>query len=123
MMQKIELTWKGEDFTIPESEVFEVGEQIEEIVTLGELSAMSSKPQFRKLSRCFSVMINHAGGTATPAEVHSMMMEQIKAGTGRGDLATAAISTLVEILMDGAPERDGDEGSEKKAASSSKTVI
>ena len=121
-MKKIELSWMDEDFVIPEKEVFEVGEQIEEIVTLGQLSAMANNPRFHKLARCYSLMINHAGGNATPEKVYAVMMAQIKTGSEKQLVAAAAINTLAEILMDGAPESDDDGDDEKKAVSSSKAA-
>lgn len=125
MMKSIQIHWDGEDFAIAERDIFSLGEQIEEIVTLSELSQMGVHPKFRKLARCYAVMVNFAGGNTTPTEVHSAMMDELKgASEGTRDILVAeAVGTLVEIIMDGAPEGDGDDGdSGKKAESSSKTA-
>jgi len=120
-MKAIEIEWKGQPLIITESEAFEIGEVIEEVVTLGELADMGERPKFRKLARCYSLMINFAGGKSTPAEVHTMMMDQIKGdGKAKELLVAHAVGTLVEILMDGAPAGDGD--TEKKDAPSSLKV-
>mgnify|MGYP006935322359 CR=1 FL=1 len=119
-MKIIKLKWKGEDLTINENEAFEIGEQIEEIISLNEIALMATAPKFRKLARCYAEMINFAGGHATPQEIHSEMMDQIKEGgeDAQALLVATALEMLVEILMDGAPTGDGGEG--KKMPSSSK---
>jgi hypothetical protein len=120
-MKKITIEWRGKPYIITESEAFAVGELVEEIVTLGELSALAANPRFRKIARVYGVMLRHAGAKATDEEVFSEMMDQIKAGGEGGEqlVVASALSALVEILMDGAPT-DGDEGEKKTAASSSK---
>ena len=115
MTKVLKIEWKGETLTINEDEAFEVGEEIEEIATLTELAEMGTRPKLHKLARCYSVMINFAGGNSTPREIHSEMMRQMKAGE-RGELMIAqAVATLIAILMDGAPENDepADDGKKK----------
>ena len=123
-MKDIKIEWKGQKLTIREHEAFEVGEAIEEVLSLSQLANMSEKPQFHKLARCFSIMINHAGGSATPQEVHSAMMKEVKSGgpDAKAVIAVQAISTLVAILMDGAPASEGDEDEGKPSGGSSKAV-
>ncbi len=117
-MKPIKIEWKGKTLTINEEEAFLVGERIEEIVTLTELAEMGNKPKFHKLARCYAEMINFAGGNTTPREIHSEMMAQMKGDHDGGELMIAeAIASLIAILMDGAPEGDGDEGKKKEAAS------
>lgn len=113
-MKPIAIEWDGEEYVISESEAFEVGEAIEEIISLTEIGEMAKRPRFHKLAKCYSVMINFAGGHATPQDVHKVMMQQLKNGDAKSAtiLAMNAASALIEILMDGAPEGDG--GDEKK---------
>tara|TARA_R110000851_G_scaffold180991_2_gene328660 strand:- start:266 stop:634 length:369 start_codon:yes stop_codon:yes gene_type:complete len=110
-MDAITIEWAGEKLTINENEAFEVGELIEEIVTLGELAEMGEKPRFFKLARCYSVMINFAGGNTTPKAVHSEMMKQVKGGGEQSTLLIGdAIAGLIAILMDGSvTDGDGEE--------------
>lgn len=123
MSKGIEIEWQGETFVIAEDEVFELAEKIEEIIPITDLAAMSTAPKFTKLARCFSEMINFAGGKTTPREVHHMMMSEIKDGdNAEAALATSAVSTLIEILMDGAPQDDGGESEKGEAKSSSKAA-
>jgi hypothetical protein len=123
-MPDIKIEWKGQKLVILESDTFELGEAIEEVVSLTQLSSMGKSPQFHKLARCFAIMINFAGGTTTPSEVHKEMMKEIKTGgaEAKGLLALVAVETLITILMDGAPEvgEGADEG--KTVSGSSKAV-
>lgn len=121
MARQISLEWSGKSFTILESEAFAVGELVEDIITLGELPDLARRPKFHKIARVYGEMLRFAGAKVTNEEVLSAMMNQVKAAGGGADgeqmIAGAAISALVEILMDGAPQ-DGDDTSEKKAPAS-----
>ncbi|MBL4704470.1 MAG: hypothetical protein JKY54_08105, partial [Flavobacteriales bacterium] len=85
--------------------------EIEEIITLSELLMMQGAPKFHKLARCYSTMINFAGGKTTPAEVHELMMKEVRESLGNAHakearqlMATTAVAMLVSFLMDGAPQ-------------------
>lgn len=122
-MKQINIEWQGEKFTIGEHEAFELGERLEDIVTLAELASMAEKPKFRKLARCYAEMLNFAGARVTAEKVYSQMMGEIKnLNKEKKTLIVAeAIGTLIEILMDGAPEgEEPDEG--KKPNRSSKAA-
>lgn len=107
-MANIKLTWKGKDYTIPEKKAFEVGDEIEDVLTLYELAAMGKRPKFHKLARCFGIMLRFAGCKVSDREVHSEMMTQIKSGAGEDMVAANAVNALMAVLLDGAPEGDGD---------------
>lgn len=117
----ITLEWKGDKFVIPDTEVFQVGEQIEEIVTLSDLHGMAENPRFRKLARCYAVMLRHAGARVSDQDVHSYMMDGLKGDQEKSVMALNAITVLTEILMDGAPEMEADDdedgGKKKKSGS------
>lgn len=119
-MKKIEIEWQGEQFTIGEHEAFELGERLEDIVTLAELAAMGEKPKFRKLARCYAEMLNFAGARVKPEQVYSEMMAELKsAGKSKGKIIVAeAIGVLIEILMDGAPEGEEPDDGKKQNRSS-----
>ena len=124
-MKNIKIEWKGKKIVILESDAFELGEAIEEVVSLTALAQMAEKPQFHKLARCFSIMINYGGGVSTPSEVHKLMMQQVKDGgeQGKAMLVVEAVQTLITILMDGAPtEADGADTTEGKPPASSSKV-
>lgn len=122
-MKQINIEWQGEKFTIGEHEAFELGERLEDIVTLAELASMAEKPKFRKLARCYAEMLNFAGARVTAEKVHSHMMNEIKGldESKKTLIVAEAISTLIEILMDGAPtNEEPDDG--KKPSHSSKAA-
>jgi len=122
-MKQINIEWQGEKFTIGEHEAFELGERLEDIVTLAELASMAERPKFRKLARCYAEMLNFAGARVTAEKVHSQMMSEIKGlDENKKTLIVAeAIGTLIEILMDGAPAgEEPDDG--KKTNRSSKAA-
>ena len=117
-MANIKLMFRGDTYTIPEDRAFEAGEAVEEIVTLAELAGWGRKPKFHKLSRCFGELLRFAGCKVSDREVHAEMMAQMKRDpTSQDSVALSAINALVAILMDGAPEADGDEPAGKKNAS------
>lgn len=104
-MKAIKIEWRGKTLVIGESEIFELGEQIEEIVSLAELAAMGTNPKLHKLARCYATIVNFAGGNTTPKEIHTEIMDDIKNGENGGQQMIAdAVGTMVAILMDGMPE-------------------
>lgn len=110
----IKIDWKGQSLTISDNEIFAVGAEIEEIVTLPELVAMAQKPKTFKLAEAYAAMINFAGGSATKQDVHKAMMAEMAGGDGHQS-ASDAINTLLTIIMDGALSEDsGGKPVEKK---------
>jgi len=107
-MANITLTWKGKAYTIPEKKAFEVGDEIEDVLTLYELAAMGERPKFHKLAKCFGIMLRFAGCKVSDRDVHSEMMRQIKDGAGEDMVAANAINALMAVLLDGAPEVSGE---------------
>jgi len=123
-MPDIVLEWAGRDYRIPDSRAFDLGERVEDIVTLSELGEMTARPKFHKIARVYGEMLRYAGAKVTDREVHSEMMAQVKqamtmvaTGADKSDIETkakhqiaaSAIATLVAILMDGAPSSGGEE--------------
>ncbi len=112
-MPAIKIDWADQKYTITEEDSFELGERIEDIVSLSALADMAENPNFRRISRCYAEMINFAGGSVTPREIHSAMMDQIKGQSEENSLLIiqSAITKLMDVLMDGAPEGlVGDDG-------------
>jgi hypothetical protein len=121
MPKSIKLQWKGQEYLISEREVFEVAGEIEEVVTIGELAEMAKRPKFVKLSRAYAVMLKFAGAkNVTAQDIHSEIMGAIK-GKSADDtklVLFSAIESLMTILMDGAPEADGDDKGKGTAGAS-----
>lgn len=120
-MADIVLTFRGAEYRIPDEKAFQVGELVEEIVTISEMAALLRNPKFHVIARCFGVMLRFAGCKVSDREVHREMMARVKSGEpGAGQMAAIeALMAIGAILMDGAPtEDDGDgEPPEKGAAS------
>jgi hypothetical protein len=109
------LKFKGQEYTLPDDRAFEAGEAVEDIATLGEVLQWARKPQFHKMARCFAAVLRIAGARATDREVHAEMMAGFKAG--QPGTHFAALAALMDVLMDGAPEGEGDAEGKAPAAS------
>ena len=119
MVKKLEIEWQGEAFTIPEDQWFELAEAVEEVITLIDIHEITIRPKLTKIARAYSIMINFAGGSATPAEVHHDMMRELgeskKSGKARKLIAANAIMVLSQLILGDAQDDDADaDGIEKK---------
>ena len=121
-MRNIVLSFKGEEFTILENQAFEVGEAVEDVVTLPELASWGSRPKFFKLARCFGVMLRFAGCKVSDQDVHREMMANVASAEEGGEeiLAAQAVGALVAVLMNGAPDGDDAEDAPEKVKALSK---
>ena len=128
-MAAIRMKWRGVDHVIPAHRAFEIGAEVEGIVTLGEIGSWGNRVPFYKVARCYGAMLRFAGAKVTDAEVHAEIMGNLEAA-GRakvdGDPEPAeiagmiAMNALVACLMGGAPRNDDDadaEAPEKPSAS------
>lgn len=106
-MADIKIIFGGEEYVIPESRAFEIGERVEEIATLPEILGWAKKPKFFKMARCVGEMLRAAGGRMTDKQVHAEMMKDFSAGNPGAYFA--ALSSLIAVLMDGAPQGKGDD--------------
>lgn len=125
MGKVITIKWQGETFTLNEEEAFLAADGIEDILTIGQLSAMMSDPRkikFVKIARCYAVMLNEAGASVKPKQVHNEFMK-VKANSDGTELrlvALQACATLLDILMDGAPtSKEGGEQQNPPSSGSS----
>jgi hypothetical protein len=120
MPKAIALEWKGKTYRISEAEAFEVGELVEDIICLAEIPEMAKRPKFFKIARVYGEMLRFAGAKVTNDEVFSAMMDQVKAAGGGEEqkvaIAFSALAALVDILMDGAPSDEGDDGKKVNAS-------
>lgn len=133
-MPSMELEWGGKKYTIPEDQMFEMCEAIERHVTLPDLMLMvgQGKPNFSALARPFHAMLTQAGVRDVPSmlELRRMLvMEGLDNLKSQSDgtqpvsqTAMTAIATMVEILMDGAPEQEAEPDAKKTKPRSSKAA-
>lgn len=114
-MRAVVMSWRGKEYTIPATRAFEIGDQIEDIVTLAEISQWAAKPKMFKLARAYGAMLRFAGARAADADVFTDIMAA-KADADGNLVAAQAIGALAELLTGGAPEGKGD-APEKPSAS------
>lgn len=116
-MPDIKLTFKGQDYVIPETRAFELGERVEEVVTLAEMATWGRAPRYFKIAKAFGVMLRFAGCKVSDAEVKAELDASIlRAAQENGAeesevreiLAVKAVEQLQAVLFDGAPQ--GGEG-------------
>jgi hypothetical protein len=118
-MPAIRMNWRGETYVIPAHRSFEIGAEVEGIVTLGEIGTWGNRVPFFKVAKCFGAMLRFAGAKVSDAEVHAEIMSNLEAAgkarvAGDADPAElagmAAMNALVACLMGGAPKSDDPEG-------------
>jgi len=115
-MKQITVAWGGKAYTVKEDQAFALGEEIEDIISLPQLAQMETYPKFIKLARCYAAVVNFAGGSADPEEVHAAMMAELKSGgkEAKASMLASIGGALIDMLMDGAPEADGEEEADPK---------
>lgn len=131
-MKNITLEWKGETYVIPEKDVFEAVDDMENHVTLGSIATDAQNLRMGRMAKAFSCLLQHAGAPdCEPAEVRKWMTDSIRAmfknamDTGKDptqDEVQAVffgqvVKELSDILMDGAPDMEADDTPGKPAAS------
>lgn len=119
-MADIRITFRGEDYLIPDTKHFACGLLVEKIMTLGQINAQWADPQFGIISQCYGAMLRFAGCKASDADVWSEMMDRLKSGhPGAGRLAAMeALTLLGSVLMNGAPTGAPDSESAGKTKAS-----
>jgi hypothetical protein len=118
-MKEITLSWAGKEYVIPASKGFQIGEQIEEIVTLAEVvTSWQQRPRMFKLARCYAAMLRFAGCRAvTDAQVFQTIMGEDGDAQAASERAAQAMNSLIEVLMGGAPTAAEGEAPGKTSAS------
>jgi len=112
-MKSIKIKWKDQEVTIKEDRVFEVADAVEDVITFGELVQMRTgggNIRFTKIAKAYAAMLTEAGLPVTGAQVHKEIMAAVRNAEKAEKLSMAmeAIDWLLVILMDGAPEAEGE---------------
>jgi hypothetical protein len=105
---QIDLEWGGVKYIISDTQTFKVAGDVEDIITLADLGGLAANPKFTKIAAVYGLMLRSAGARVKDSEVWESITAQMKSGAGDSSVVITAISTLVEILMNGAPEGGGD---------------
>lgn len=116
MTRKISVAWGGQEYSIPETRIFEVGEEIEDIITLPELMLMQATPKYHKLARCYAVLLNAAGATVTPEAVYGALMASLgDPEKPEATVLSGVLSGLFDLLLDGMPLVDEEPEADDEA--------
>ena len=105
-MPDIQIAYKGTDYTIREDRAFQIGERVEAIATLGEISGWQANPQYHRMARCVGEMLRFAGCKTADKDVFEELMKSLKAADGAflGGVLVALINTLTHgMLIDETP--------------------
>lgn len=98
-MGDIIIAYKGQDYRIREDRAFQIGERVEALATLGEISGWQANPQYHRMARCVGEMLRFAGCKTSDKEVFEELMRGVKASDGTA-LMTVLIS-LINVLTHG----------------------
>lgn len=118
-MADIVLKWRGQEYRIPDSRAFEAGAAVEEVVTLSDLQSFATRPRFFVIARAMGALLRFAGVKVSDAEVKreidASILKASKAGAdaeaAKEAFAVNAISQLMQVLFEGAPNDDEEGGS------------
>jgi hypothetical protein len=120
MAQGVSFKWGGITYRIPDSEVFQAAERMENILPLSKVQAFAAAPNVATLARLFAAMIEQAGGRVDPRDIRRRLLaDAAGGGEDAGALAReiqSAQGAILGILMDGAPIDlpDAEEGEDAK---------
>lgn len=126
-MGDIVLTFRGETYRVPETKAFELGAEVEEVVTLSEIATWGQNPKFFKIARACGVMLRFAGARVSDTEVKDEIDASIAravAGGAGADVAkdlfaVVAVQQLQAVLFKDAPQ-SGDSAAPGKTTASSR---
>lgn len=109
-MRAVEMQWRGKEYTIPATQAFDAGEQVEDVVTLGEITSWGANVKTRKLAKAYGTLLRYAG--AKVADV-TVLEEITSTGSGLAD-AGQAVKALVDVILSGSNQTsDGAEPPKK----------
>lgn len=106
-MRAVNMTWRGVDYIIPANKAFDVGADIEEIMTMADIAHWQVRPKLRKLAKAYGAMLRFAGCKVADVTVFDDMMS-VQEDAGGQVPVFAALAALAELLTGGAPEVEGD---------------
>ena len=114
-MRAVEMVWRGVTYTIPANRAFAVGEEIEDIAPISVIASWGVHPRWRKLARCYGIMLRHAGAKVADETI----LESITPidGVDKNDAAIAT-KALIDLLLAGAKPATESDGPPKKDTAS-----
>lgn len=120
MAKNFTVEWKGVKHVIPENEIFELADAVEDVVTIGELAEMGAKVKLTKIAAAYAAILRHVGVDVSGNEVWRYMLSDLgpKGPQARQSAILVALESLMGILTAGMPlATDGGEDAKKTTAS------
>jgi hypothetical protein len=105
IFEDISLTFGGDEFTIKGNRVMKLIAQIEDVISLQELT---TQPKLSKLAEAYALAINYAGGKVMIDEVYASLF-----GDGGSDNVQNSITTLIMMMLPPATYQPNEEKSGK----------
>jgi hypothetical protein len=95
LFEPIELTWRGDPYVIPANRVLAAIDQVERVITLGELSAAGATGvlPLARLSRAYATLLNFAGCRVRNEEVYGALWTE-DAGNSQ-----AMVAMLINVMV------------------------
>jgi hypothetical protein len=91
IFEDISLTFGGDEFTIKGNQVMKLIAQIEDVISLQELT---SQPKLSKLAEAYALAINYAGGKVMIDEVYASLF-----GDGGSENVQNSITNLIMMMI------------------------
>ncbi len=91
IFEDISLTFGGDEFTIKGNQVMKLIAQIEDVISLQELT---SQPKLSKLAEAYALAINYAGGKVMIDDVYSSLF-----GDGGSENIQSSITNLIMMMI------------------------
>lgn len=93
IFQKVTLSWKGQQFEVAADRVMMLIAQIEDVITLPELSNPRGRP-LAKISMAYGAALRFAGAKVRDDEIYASMFAE-----GSAEASTIAVSGLLQMML------------------------
>ncbi|MDZ4865911.1 MAG: hypothetical protein SGI91_01190 [Alphaproteobacteria bacterium] len=105
IFENIELTWQGQNYSIPANRVMGAIASVEEVVTLAELQAYAGRrgAPLGKLAMAYGALLRYAGAKITNEEVYMAVFKSVSDESG---VVVAAITNVMMLMIPPALRRD-----------------
>ena len=93
VFQEVIFGFKGEEYTVPANKVMKLIAEVEDIVSLGDLTT-GRGPHISKLAAAYCYCINYAGGKATIEQVYETLF-----GVDENLSSATAVTNLIALMV------------------------
>jgi hypothetical protein len=92
IFEQVELTWRGDPYVIPPKRVLAAIEQVERVITLGELANPTQLPLAR-LARAYATLLRFAGCSVRDDEVYAALWTEDDRN------AATLVTALIDVMV------------------------